>query len=211
MGIFGNVQLPDDDTVMKAAREALTHPPDSWFGNDDLFVTWGLTIGRTRDSDLADISNFERVSEDMSRVFPADVDFVHSSHWACGWTDELQVRVLEPWADPDDYAVRDITRAFKVITAIAVSLRDQYPLYDDTDYSRRESEQNEENREEAWADVRHELWWAHDVEDADVTEADRAVFDDAWSEAQDNYGYSEAWVDRVAVAVSIMDARNDKS
>ena len=205
MGIFANVPLPDDETVMRAASEALTQPADSWFGNDDLFVTWGLTIGRTRDSDLREVSNYERVSEDMRRVFPADTDFVHSSHWAYGWADQLQVRVLEPWADPYAFTARDVTRAFRVITSIASGLREQYPVYDDRDLSDRESEAEDEARSESWEDVKHKLWLYHDVEEEDVTEADREVFDAAWYASKSESDY--AWVNDQVVAADIMAAR----
>ena len=205
--IFYRTPLPDDDTVMQAAREALTHPPDSSFSDNDLFVTWGLTIGMHRDSDLADTSNFERIREDMERTFPADVYTVHARHWAVGWADQLAVRVLEPWADPDDYTARDVTRAFRVITSVVTHLREQYPLYDESDFSEREYEAMTENRDNAWADVESRLWGDHDIAKEDITEADRAVFDAEWDDALDSYGYEEAWVSDNDVADAIMAAR----
>jgi hypothetical protein len=205
MGIFRNTVLPDDDTVLEAAREALTHPADSSFCDGDLFVTWGLTVGMTRDSDLAETSNFERVSEDMARVFPADVRTVHAGHWGYGWTDQLAVRVLEPWADPYEFTARDVTRAFRVIVSVASYLREQYPLYDDSDYFRREAEARGEARRELWADVKHALWFAYDVEEEDVTDADREVFDEMWEQTE------ESWLPRDEVAARIMAAREERS
>lgn len=210
MSVFRNVILPDDDTMMEAAREALTHPPDSAFSNDDLFVTWGLTVSMHRDSDLVDVSNFERIHEDMQRVFPADVYVTHAGHWAVGWIDQLTVRVLEPWADPDNYTARDITRAFRVITSVATHLREQYPLYDESDYSQREYEQDQEDKRAAWDDAVYALWLKYDVDSEDVTEADRAVFDDRWEQAVDHYGVGEAYVDRNEVAALIMAAREEE-
>ena len=214
MSIFRNVTLPDDDYVMEAAREALTHPPDSSFSDDDLFVTWGLTIGMHRDSDLVDVSNFERVTEDMRRVFPADVYVTHAGHWAVGWADQLTVRVLEPWADPYDYTARDVTRAFRVITSVAAYLREQYPVYDKRDLSEREHEAMEAHRADAWGDVVHQLWLLSFDDDNDlatgddhVTEADRAVFDAEWERALDEYGYAEATVNPEDVVNKIMQAR----
>lgn len=211
MGIFARTQLPDDDTLLQAAREALTHPPNSSFSDDNLFVTWGLTVGMHRDSDLADTSNFERIAEDMRHVFPADVHIVHSGHWAVGWLDQLAVRVLEPWADPYDYTARDITRAFRVITSIAAYLHEQYPLYDESDYSQREYEQNEEYRRSAWDDTVYALWLKYDVDSEDVTEADREVFDELWHAAEDHYGIGEAYIDRNITAAAIMAAREERS
>lgn len=208
MSVFRNTPLPDDDYVMEAAREALTHPPDSSFSDDDLFVTWGLTIGMHRDSDLVDTSNFERVTEDMRRVFPADVYVTHAGHWAVGWADQLTVRVLEPWADPYGYTARDVTRAFRVITSVAAHLREQYPVYDEADLSEREYEAMEANRADAWGDVRHQLWLAYDIEEDDVTEADRAVFDAEWERALGEYGYAEATVSPEDVVNKVIRARN---
>lgn len=207
MGIFRNTPLPDDALVMRAAAEALTHPPDSAFSDRDLFVTWGLTIGMSRDSDLLETSNYARVFEDMRRVFPADVYQVHAGHWAVGWVDQLAVRVLEPWADPDDYTARDVTRAFKVITSISTSLRDDYPLYDESDYSDREYKKWLEQEEENWSDVKYKLWQDYDVED--VTEADREVHAELWREDEEYHGMSETWLDPAKAAAEIMAARRE--
>jgi hypothetical protein len=187
VSVFRNTVLPDDETLLKAAREALTQPPDSWFGNPELFVTWGLTIGYTRDSDLADVSNFERVTEDMTRTFPADTGTTTASDWASGWREELRVRVIEPWADPDNFTVRDVTRAFAVIVSVATALRESYPLYDDSDYFEREYGQWLEQREEDWRSMAHQLWYDYDVDEP--TEADRASFDEFYRDARDDDRY----------------------
>jgi hypothetical protein len=200
VSVFRNTTVPDDETLLKAAREALTQPPDSWFGDPELFVTWGLTIGYTRDSDLVDVSNFERVTEDMTRTFPADTGTTTASHWAAGWTEQLRVRVIEPWADPDNFTVRDVTRAFAVITAVATALRDNYPLYDESDYSEREYEQEMKNREQNWEDVAHRLWLDYDVDEP--AEADRASFDEFWRDAW--LDSNSPWVDEFEAAEKIM-------
>lgn len=201
MSVFRNTRIPDEATLMRAATEALTHPPDSWFSDDRLFYDWGLTIGTHRDDDLAGTSNWERITEDMRRTFPADTDVVRSSHWATGWAEQLSVRVIEPWADPRNFSARDITRAFAVITAIAMWLRDDYPLYDDTDYFRRESEQRQERRETAWGDVKWRLETDWDIYPDDITDDDYAVFEAAWQVGEENYG--EGWVDEREVAADI--------
>lgn len=200
MSIFRNVTLPDDKTLLRAANEALTHPPDSAFSDPDLFVTWGLTISVSRDDDILRQSNFERITEDMTKVFPADTDIVHAGHWAVGWVDELSVRVIEPWADPYDYTVRDITRAFAVIVSIATSLREQYPVYDDSDYSEREYAKALEDKEENWGAVVRQLWWLFDVDNEG--EAERAWFDEFW---QDEFEDSDnPWVNECEAAEKIM-------
>jgi hypothetical protein len=200
MSIFRNVTLPDDKTLLRAASEALTHPPDSAFGDPDLFVTWGLTIGTHRDDDLIGTSNFERISADMFKVFPADAKDQMSNDWGHGWRDEMAVRVIEPWADPDDYTVRDITRAFAVIVSIATSLREQYPVYDDSDYVEREHEEEMKNKEENWRDVYWRLGMDYDVDEP--TEADRASFDEFWRDSWDSTG--EPWVNESEAAEKIM-------
>lgn len=207
MSVFRRTVLPQDETLMKAAVEALTQPPDSWFSDPDLFYSWGLTIGTHRDDDLMGASNFERITEDMQRTFPADTAIVRSSHWAVGWAEQLSVRVIEPWADPRNFSVKDITRAFAVITSVALSLVNHYPLYDETDYMEREYLEMVKNRETAWDDTVYALWLKYDVEKDDVTDADREVFDQAWEAADEYYGSTEAYVDRNVVAAAIMAAR----
>lgn len=83
----------DASTIELALRR-----PDSfgYRGDLDLFETWGLTIGRTRDSAILDVSNFEVITRDMLERFPDDCEIVGSSHWANGWADQLAVRVLVP-------------------------------------------------------------------------------------------------------------------
>lgn len=201
MSIFSRPQV-DDDTLVRAAKAALTHPSDAAFwGEDDLFVTWGLgPIGRHRDSDNTDNSNYERLLEDLRKQFPADVDEIHAGHWAVGWYDHLSVRVLEPWA-PEDWTVRDVTTAFAVVIEQVTYLREQYPVYDEADLSQRDFEEREAARADQWGDVVHALWYEFDVEKEDVTEADEAVFEEFWEGTEDN------WVNRDTVAEAIMAAR----
>lgn len=187
MTAFASMTIPDDETLVRAATEALTHPADSWFSDGDLFVTHGLTIGRTRDSDLMDISNFERISEDMTAAFPGDVYITHASHWAFGWADQLTVRVIRD-AD-DDITPDNITAAFMAITSIADGLRCDYPLYDDYDYYQREYEASNEAFTEVWGDM--SLQWDTDTDGPEPQgsgSADMEYAWEAWRDVQAEYG-----------------------
>jgi hypothetical protein len=185
MGIFRYVTGPDDETLLKAAREALTHPDSAWFSDPDLFVSWGLTVSMNRDSGLVDVSNYERIYQDMSLVFPADVSESTASHWAVGWISQLAVRVLEPWADPNSYTVRDITRAFRVVTQTALNLREQYPVYDESDFSDREAEAREETRNRDRLSVGVWLSMEHELSSDDLSDDEESLFRELWRDAED--------------------------
>lgn len=121
------------------ADKALTQPPDSYFGNDNLWITHGMSgFHQTRDSDCVEIANFRTVLAILEEEFgPENVDGLwwtnHSTHWAVGWVDQIMVKII---IDPDN-AVNDIDN----ITAIfkrCVELHDElesYPILDDMTYS----------------------------------------------------------------------------
>jgi len=45
--------MTDENTVVDLAKQALTQPEDSWFGNDNLWVTHGMSgFSVHRDSNL---------------------------------------------------------------------------------------------------------------------------------------------------------------
>jgi hypothetical protein len=169
MSIFMRIREPDDNTLVKAATEALTRPGSYMTSDDRLFWSHGLTFGQHRDSDVLDRSNYERISEDMRAEFPGDIDVQYFSHWAVGYGETLVVRVLR---DPeDDITPENITGAFMVITAITDGLRCDYPVYDDSHYSQLEYDEQREEYEEVWAGVLR--CWDEDEDGPEPTDAER--------------------------------------
>jgi hypothetical protein len=153
----------DDETLIKAAQEALTRPESFlYYGSLPLFQSWGLTYTQTRDSDVLNRSNFRRLLEDTQGVATAEdgddaedhADYVqveHCSHWAYGYADHIAVRVLE---DPEgDIVPENITHTFRFMADACLRLRDEYPVYDESDYSELESEECEAAFDSAWDDV----------------------------------------------------------
>jgi hypothetical protein len=153
----------DDDTLVKAAREALTRPDSFlYFGSLPLFESWGMTISQNRDSDVLNRSNFRRMLEDAQGVATSQdgdnaedgseyVQVEHMSHWLCGWIEHIMVRVL---IDEDGGVKPDnITETFKFLASVSLYLRDEYPVYDESDYSELENQECEAAFESAWNDV----------------------------------------------------------
>jgi hypothetical protein len=140
MSTIADVYIDDAD-LMKAVSEALTRPPDyGYYGDADLFGSWGLTVKQSRDSDAMDRSNYRCVLRDLRAYVeshgcdPDDyIEDMHFGHWACGWVDEIAVRVL---VDEDGLAEPgNITGAFRWIASVALDLAEQHPIYDDSDHS----------------------------------------------------------------------------
>lgn len=153
----------DDDDLIKAAKEALERPSDfGYYGGLPLFQSWGLTYAQDRDSDVLNRSNYRRLLEDAQGVATADdgdkaedaseyIDVVHCSHWLCGWMDHIAVRVLE---DPEgDVTPENITHTFKFMADACLRLRDEYPVYDESDYSELETEETEAAFDSEWDGV----------------------------------------------------------
>lgn len=138
----------DDATVVKAANEALTRPSDfGYFGDLDLFGSWGFTIATHPDSDALGQSNYRSMRRDLIAYLeslgldPDEwVQEIHCGHWAVGWIDHLAVRIL---VDPDaDIEPSNISHAFRWITDAMQYLQDNYPVWDESDFSELESEEH---------------------------------------------------------------------
>lgn len=135
-----------DNHYADLAREALKRPSDfGWWGFDEMFDTWGFTgIAMHRDSDLLDISNYHSVVRDLRDDFGDDFDEhfqeVGLKHWAVGHTDNLCCRILKESKPHSMITDDDVTDYFKKAVDIAISLREDYPVYDECDYSDRQWE-----------------------------------------------------------------------
>lgn len=155
----------DDDTLVRYAEQSLTRPPDfGYFGSYPLFESWGMTpIGQHRDSDALDRSNYRRILEDMTKAHPDEdmgdnvlewvADF-RAGDWAYGWREQIIVRVL--YDAEEDITPDNITQAFRKIMEIYEGLRNDYPIYDEEDYSELEYEERMDTFHSTWDDlVRH--------------------------------------------------------
>lgn len=185
-------EMPDE-MLVTAAQRCLTRPESfAYFGDLPLFESWGYSgIGQSRDSETAERSNYRRIFEDMGKLFPDEdtetnmlswvTDF-RASHWAVGWVESIVVRVL--YDADEDITPQNITSAFRHIAGIARYLRDDYPLYDESDYSALEYEERTEYFEQEWnsmlrgwdeeesplpsEDERWHVWDAYDLVDPDA-------------------------------------------
>ena len=122
---------------VELAEQALTQPPDSYFSNDNLWYSHGMSgINVHRDSNVIDRANFIAVMQILTEDFgKEDVDgdwfVIHCSHWAVGWVDQIMVRILK---NPDDGIFEDnITDIFKICMDI-VHHYDIYPILDENIY-----------------------------------------------------------------------------
>ena len=98
-------------------------------GDDHGIADFKVLLGRNRDSDPLDESNFS-VALDMLGGESESVQVHSFGHWACGW---LEIILIYP---------RD-KRAASIAGEIAESLSN-YPILDEFDYSERELEAAEQ-------------------------------------------------------------------
>lgn len=132
---------------VKYAKEALSRPDSfMWFGDDDMFHTWGWAgINYTGHENLADISNWYSTIAELKREFGEDAyvenfDETRISHFACGYVYQLRVRILNEDIPHYEITDEDITPYFKFVCDIATYLKYEYPVLDDSDYSDRQWE-----------------------------------------------------------------------
>lgn len=147
-------ELPDE-YLLRAAQEALTRPSDfGYYGDLPLFQSLGFTFTQTRDSDALGRSNYRTIlrdllkaTEEISDDTAEYVQEVHCSHWAYGWAEHIAVRVLH---DQDrEITVENLTPVF-VAAVKAASALENYPVYDESDYSALESEEVHEAFDNEW-------------------------------------------------------------
>jgi hypothetical protein len=111
----------------KVIRERLWKRPDSYFGAQ-WFNTIGV-VGRSRDSDTLEESNFECAYEMLGGKETRSVFIERASHWAVGWVESLRVDIRN---------IKRTKEAVKIIQSIK-----EYPVLDDEHYCNKEWEQSE--------------------------------------------------------------------
>lgn len=157
----------DEDTLVKAAREALTRPSDfGYYGDLPLFESWGFVFFQSAASGTLERSNFRVARASLEEASKKDreaalllhdgdasdyVQEVGVSHWLVGSADHLAVRVL---VDEDGPITADnLTHTFVHAVELALSIKD-YPVLDESDFSELESEE----QDAAW-----DSWLRHEV------------------------------------------------
>lgn len=102
--------------------------PDSYAG----FMPVGhfFIYSRNRDSSILDNSNYERILEALQKRWGDHVYDYRARHWAVGWTEEILMRPDAP------------EEAQKAVSELLGALED-YPVYDESDYSERQEEEAE--------------------------------------------------------------------
>lgn len=101
--------------IVEMAKLSLKQPSDSWFGNDLLWNTHGMSgWNQHRDSSLIERANFNFVVDQLAENFGSeDTDGLwwinHASHWAVGWVDQIMVKVVnDPEQSIDEDNLTDI-------------------------------------------------------------------------------------------------------
>lgn len=149
----------DEDTLVKAAREALTRPSDfGYYGNLPMFESWGFVFFQSAASDTLERSNFRVARASLEEASKKDreaalllhdgdasdyVQEVGVSHWLVGSADHLAVRILVDEEGP--VMAENLTYTFVHAVELAMSLKD-YAVLDESDWSELESE----GQDEAW-------------------------------------------------------------
>lgn len=134
---MSSVEISKLSTV-ELAKQSLVKPDYfGYWGNDDMFITWGFVgIDRTRDSNILEISNFEVITKDLMEKYPDDFRIENYGHWLSGWVDRLCCRVLK---NKGEINQENITEAFRAAMEWHKKLSD-YPVASENDYSEREYE-----------------------------------------------------------------------
>ena len=166
-------------------RELITatwsQPYFMYYGDADR-DTDAFTFSRTRDSSVLEISNFDTVYRDLEERFPNDVWIEQSSHFLCGWVDNIVVRMLTagdgPLGGPRPTAAASAVREW--VDALA-----DYPVADDGAFSKAEYDAKVETlRWNFGCDLEEAelvLRWMHRCDTPGVD----AFSDDFWPEQSD--------------------------
>jgi len=106
-----------------------------------MFDTWGFAgISKNGTANLIDISNWRSVIADLKREFNDEVyadNFleVNLKHWACGYVDQLTVKILNEPKNHDDIVLEDITSYFRYVCHSALYINEECSIFDESDYS----------------------------------------------------------------------------
>ncbi len=167
-----------EDYVPVMAAEALERPSDSYWRDEDMWNTHTVMFAYSPlADDLLGESNYHTILAALTAEFPGDsrVEASGFGHWTYAHFDAIKIRVLDKRGR--------ITPEFAMAAVYARALQD-YPLFDEEDYSERESAEYDRQFTE-------ELnWLSRSVE---LTDAQRQAI---WEWVNDRYyGTSDpGWV-----------------
>lgn len=176
------------DDIVTQAKASVERPsyyfPSQFEDDHPEFGRSGVSV--TRDSNIIEKSNWESILAYVKETYPeSDYHVIHASHWAVGHCSELLVRVLnnyDPYVDDEEFFDEDnITAIFKDMMDIVHVLTCDYPIFNETVFSRMEYEEILDN-----------IKWQSPNWSADVN-ADE-VYD--WLREHDFEPESESFTDR---------------
>ena len=128
--LFTGAMSVDYDTILERAEEALEHPADSAWRDDELWNTHTMMFAtpdiELTDDYLEDWSNYRSILKALSDAYPGDVEDATFGHWTYSRFMAVKIRVV----DADGY----ITPAFCEAVEIAYDLEHNNYLYDEDDY-----------------------------------------------------------------------------
>jgi len=140
---------------LEIALQVLERPPDfGWFGDEDMFETWGLTMSNAINSDdLINESNFDvacmRLEQNFGTAqeqYGPNIEIIGIKHWAVGSLDQIAVRVVKEdsdychhiddrdFKDVDLITEKDLTQEFLEIVDMMEDI-EVYPLLDEDHHS----------------------------------------------------------------------------
>lgn len=144
-----------------------------------------VVIGRNRDSNMLDESNFAAALE-MLGGESSTVKVERFGHWGCGWFELIMVSPGAP---------RKLQTAFEIKRAL-----EHYPVLDDADYSERESEQRERDFDNYLSDFKKNYFELTGLTEEDDSEDLDALLHAAHYEDCSYRGVEDAYVsDRMLV------------
>lgn len=154
----------NESELVETAQDALQQPGDSFWRDDELWVTHALMFATPdralTDDYLIDYSNYRSILRDLTEEFPEDVEDASFGHWTYSRFVCIKVRVL----DEDGKITGGFAKAFAAGKAL-----EDYFIYDEQDYMELEQEVQDEYVRE-WArdndvepDLVFEAWWEGDI------------------------------------------------
>jgi hypothetical protein len=100
-------------------------------------------VGRNRDSELLDESNFEAALEMLGGESKSVVEVHRFGHWGCGWFELILV---------NPKAIKKLKIAYEV-----TELLNHYPVLDDSDYYEREADERHDYAEKSKSELAEAL------------------------------------------------------
>ena len=125
-----------EEAILRMATEALERPSDAGFWDESLYVThtlmfhtpdWSLT-----NDYIAGEANYRTALAELTATYPHDVEDASVGHWTYSRYSCIKVRVLTEGGN--------VTPAFVAASLMAIYIRDEYPILDDSLFSELECE-----------------------------------------------------------------------